>query len=239
MEENGSRKSDESGSLNNVIRTGARRMLEIDGSNLILCPGFIDLHAHSDLHLPSDPSHVPKVSQGIKLGHDGIGYSPLVGIEYNDNGISGAATRVLMGEKALGYARRPITGWNGNPQEAPLHWEEYRQAISSPEVDSGLPNDNTLKDGQRASTPFFTWFSTAEYLDTLDAHHLAVNAAVLVPQGNPRLLVLGPDPPITSFITAAGANIPQSTSASQEEITEIKAMLRRGLDFFFSSGLLC
>jgi N-acyl-D-amino-acid deacylase len=39
----------------------------IEAKGLVLCPGFIDMHAHSDLHLLTDPSHTPKVSQGCTV----------------------------------------------------------------------------------------------------------------------------------------------------------------------------
>src|SRR4051812_22530297 len=41
----------------------ARRVLDADG--LVLCPGFIDMHAHSDLQILSAPDHTAKVSQGV------------------------------------------------------------------------------------------------------------------------------------------------------------------------------
>ena len=37
----------------------ARR--SIDASGLVVCPGFIDMHAHSGLVLLSEPEHKPKV----------------------------------------------------------------------------------------------------------------------------------------------------------------------------------
>jgi N-acyl-D-amino-acid deacylase len=84
-------------------------VLEIDGSDLILCPGFIDMHAHSDLHLLSHPSHYLKVSQGIAfgvVGQDGIGYPPLVGIDHQSSDHLGFEKRGLNGEMALEYVRK-------------------------------------------------------------------------------------------------------------------------------------
>ena len=52
----------------------------IDARGLTLCPGFIDVHSHSDLPLLTDPRSEPKVSQGITtelLGADGLSYAPL------------------------------------------------------------------------------------------------------------------------------------------------------------------
>ena len=51
----------------------------IDGSGLTITPGFIDMHAHSDLAVISDPQHLAKVTQGVTtevLGQDGLSYVP-------------------------------------------------------------------------------------------------------------------------------------------------------------------
>src|SRR5689334_22759237 len=37
----------------------------IDASGLTLCPGFIDVHSHSDLPLLADARSEPKIGQGI------------------------------------------------------------------------------------------------------------------------------------------------------------------------------
>ncbi|TJZ45361.1 D-aminoacylase [Streptomyces piniterrae] len=84
-----------------VVREGeggrptARRVLDADG--LALSPGFIDMHAHSDLALLRDPAHEAKAAQGVTLevlGQDGLSYAPV-----------DAAT--------LAQIRAQITGWNG------------------------------------------------------------------------------------------------------------------------------
>ena len=52
----------------------------IEGRGLILCPGFIDLHAHSGLRPFVDPLLSPKTGQGFTtelIGPDGLGPSPL------------------------------------------------------------------------------------------------------------------------------------------------------------------
>jgi N-acyl-D-amino-acid deacylase len=51
----------------------------IDASNYVVCPGFIDMHSHSDLMLLNDPRHDAKVRQGVTteaLGMDGLSYAP-------------------------------------------------------------------------------------------------------------------------------------------------------------------
>lgn len=62
--------------------------------------------------------------------------------------------------------RAQIAGWNGNPSD-----EECA---------------TTLKD-----VGMFKWRTVGEYLDTLDRNRTATNVAMLVPQGNLRLLAVG------------------------------------------------
>jgi N-acyl-D-amino-acid deacylase len=50
----------------------------IDASNYVVCPGFIDMHSHSDLMLFNDPRHDAKVRQGVTteaLVMDGLSYA--------------------------------------------------------------------------------------------------------------------------------------------------------------------
>ncbi len=52
----------------------------IDAQGLVVSPGFIDTHSHSDLNILIDPYVSPKVMQGITtelLGQDGISMAPL------------------------------------------------------------------------------------------------------------------------------------------------------------------
>ncbi len=52
----------------------------IDATGKVVCPGFIDVHAHSGLMILAEPEHHPKVRQGITtelIGVDGNSYAPL------------------------------------------------------------------------------------------------------------------------------------------------------------------
>ena len=52
----------------------------IDASGLVVSPGFIDTHSHSDLDVLLRPHVMPKVMQGITtefLGQDGVSMAPL------------------------------------------------------------------------------------------------------------------------------------------------------------------
>jgi N-acyl-D-aspartate/D-glutamate deacylase len=57
----------------------AEARTKIDAQEAIVCPGFIDVHAHSDLSLLIAPRHEPKVRQGVTtevMGNCGLGYAP-------------------------------------------------------------------------------------------------------------------------------------------------------------------
>ena len=52
----------------------------IDATGMAVCPGFIDMHSHSDLFLLNDPFHEVKLRQGVTtdaLGQDGLSYAPI------------------------------------------------------------------------------------------------------------------------------------------------------------------
>ncbi len=52
----------------------------IDAEGMVMCPGFIDTHSHSDLQVLVDPYIDAKIHQGITteiLGQDGISMAPL------------------------------------------------------------------------------------------------------------------------------------------------------------------
>ena len=56
----------------------AGRVIDVAGS--VICPGFIDMHTHSDLVLLSEPRHEAKLRQGVTtelMGMDGLSYAPV------------------------------------------------------------------------------------------------------------------------------------------------------------------
>ncbi|GAA5076008.1 D-aminoacylase [Nocardia iowensis] len=89
----------------------------------VLCPGFIDMHAHSDLHLLTEPGHFPKISQGITtevIGQDGLSYAPI-------------------DDATLAVVRRQIAGWNGNPTDLDFAWRTVAEYLDR--LDRGItPN---------------------------------------------------------------------------------------------------
>ncbi|THV32160.1 N-acyl-D-amino-acid deacylase family protein [Glycomyces paridis] len=77
----------------------------IDAGGLVLAPGFIDMHAHSELALLADHDHLAKLGQGCTLevlGQDGLSYAPL-------------------DETTAPRMREAIAAWNGRP-EVDLDW---------------------------------------------------------------------------------------------------------------------
>lgn len=144
--------------------------VEIDADGLVLAPGFIDMHAHSDLAVLEGPAHDAKIRQGVTcevLGQDGLGYAPL----------DDAAAAVIPAQ---------IAGWNGMPAAVP-------------------------------------WRTMDDLLAAIDAATVA-NAALLVPQGNLRMIVVGHE----------------NRPATAAEIAAMADLLDRAMDagaFGMSSGL--
>jgi N-acyl-D-amino-acid deacylase len=144
--------------------------VEIDATGLVLSPGFIDMHAHSDLAILTGAAHDAKIRQGVTtevLGQDGLGYAPL----------DDATASVIPAQ---------IAGWNGVPASAP-------------------------------------WRTMDDLLAAIDAAAVA-NAAVLVPQGNLRMMVVGHE----------------NRRATPAEIGAMSDLLGQALDagaFGMSSGL--
>jgi N-acyl-D-amino-acid deacylase len=111
----------------------------IPADDLIVCPGFIDMHSHSDLMLFANPKNEAKVMQGITtelLGQDGISVAP---VKKND----------------VDQLRKYVSGLLGEPS---MDWN---------------------------------WSTVGEYLDELETHKIATNAAFLIPQGTLRMYIMG------------------------------------------------
>ncbi len=66
------------GAIGDLSKAETRRV--IDATGMVVSPGFIDTHAHSDGALLVDPQHANGLRQGITteiLGQDGLSYAPL------------------------------------------------------------------------------------------------------------------------------------------------------------------
>jgi N-acyl-D-amino-acid deacylase len=88
--------------LGPLAGAGAKRVIKAEGR--IVCPGFIDMHTHSDLYPLYNPLMECKIRQGVTtevVGHDGLGLAPVT---------PQTATQL----------REQLAGWNGRPD---LEWD--------------------------------------------------------------------------------------------------------------------
>ena len=86
---------------------------DLDGTGLTLTPGFIDMHAHSDLAVVNDAAHLAKVAQGVTLevlGQDGLSYAP-------------------VDDVTLPQLRNRLAGWNGDAPDVPWRTVEDYLAV--------------------------------------------------------------------------------------------------------------
>jgi N-acyl-D-amino-acid deacylase len=86
---------------------------ELDASSLVVCPGFIDMHTHSDLQLLVNPAHEAKVHQGVTLdviGQDGLSYAP-------------------VNDEVLETLRRQLAGWNDDPPGFDWSWRTVAEYL--------------------------------------------------------------------------------------------------------------
>lgn len=73
------------GTITEIYRSDGEQLTAetiIDADGQMVCPGFIDVHSHSDLKLFEDRTLTPKIRQGITteiLGQDGFSMAPVTG----------------------------------------------------------------------------------------------------------------------------------------------------------------
>jgi N-acyl-D-amino-acid deacylase len=92
----------------------------VDAAGLVLAPGFIDMHAHSDLQVLANPEHTAKVSQGVTLevlGQDGLSYAPV-----DDTTLAGLRTQ--------------LAGWNDDPPGFAWDWRSVGEYLDR--LDRGI-----------------------------------------------------------------------------------------------------
>lgn len=84
----------------------------IDAGGMVVCPGFIDVHTHSDLVPLAEPRCEAKVMQGVTtevIGQDGLSYAPLT-------------------DETLPFFRTAFAALNGDPPGLDWDWrsvDEY------------------------------------------------------------------------------------------------------------------
>ncbi|WP_431280508.1 N-acyl-D-amino-acid deacylase family protein [Leifsonia poae] len=89
------------------------RILNADG--LAVAPGFIDMHAHSDLAVLTDRDLLAKVSQGVTtevVGQDGLSYVPST-------------------DSTIEQLREQIAGWNGIPDSLDFSWRSVADYLAA------------------------------------------------------------------------------------------------------------
>jgi len=97
--------------IGKLTQAEAYRVIEAGGQ--VVCPGFIDMHSHSDVMLLANPKHEPKVMQGVTtdvIGLDGLSYAPL-----------SPANLQMM--------RRYLAALNGNP-DISWDWESVSEYLA-------------------------------------------------------------------------------------------------------------
>ncbi len=99
------------------IGPSLRGHLEIDCGGLVVAPGFLDTHSHSDLYVFQEPELAMKVRQGVTcevLGQDGISVAP-------------------VRKEHVAITRRFLSGLDGDPREAPWDWSTVKEYLASVE----------------------------------------------------------------------------------------------------------
>ncbi|SDG90484.1 N-acyl-D-amino-acid deacylase [Lentzea fradiae] len=92
----------------------------VDADGLVLAPGFIDMHSHSDLRVLAEPDHLAKVSQGVTtevLGQDGLSYAP-------------------VDDEVLATLRGQLAGWNDDPPGFDWDWRTVGEYLDR--LDRGI-----------------------------------------------------------------------------------------------------
>lgn len=112
----------ENGTIHSINAPGTLDLAagDIDATGLVLSPGFIDMHAHSDLQLFLNPEHYAKLSQGVTtelLGQDGLSYAPIDDV-------------------TLEGVRQKIAGWNDNPADFDFNWRTVGEYLDR--LDAGI-----------------------------------------------------------------------------------------------------
>jgi len=106
-----------------MLDTDAERV--IDAKGLVVAPGFIDTHSHSDLMLMAEPEARQKIMQGITtevVGQDGLGEAPLRDDVVDD-------------------WRRYLSGLNGDP-DIDWKWRSFAEYLD--ELEAAGPATNVV-----------------------------------------------------------------------------------------------
>lgn len=96
-----------------VGRLGEPAARRVDAEGLFVCPGFTDMHTHSDIQLLANPAHEMKVHQGVTcdvVGQDGLSFAPV--------------TDVVRDQ-----LRVALAAWNGDPPGFDWGWRSVSEYL--------------------------------------------------------------------------------------------------------------
>lgn len=96
-------------SVGDLSHAAARR--DLDAAGLVVTPGFIDIHSHSDFTLLADPRAQSSVSQGVTtelVGNCGHGCAPVADIEAAKGNIYGYGPRPPITWRSMGEYLRTL-----------------------------------------------------------------------------------------------------------------------------------
>jgi N-acyl-D-amino-acid deacylase len=85
----------------------------IDAHGLFVCPGFTDMHTHSDIQLLANPAFEVKVHQGVTcdvIGQDGLSVAPVT-------------------DQVLAQLRVQLAGWNDDPPGIDWGWRSVSEYL--------------------------------------------------------------------------------------------------------------
>jgi len=86
----------------------------IDADGMVVCPGFLDMHSHSDLMPLVNPFCSAKVMQGVTtevIGQDGLSYAPVT-------------------DETLDYFRAAFKSLNGDPEGLSWDWRNTSEYLA-------------------------------------------------------------------------------------------------------------
>jgi N-acyl-D-amino-acid deacylase len=92
----------------------------VDSRGRVLAPGFVDMHAHSELAVLTDSAHLAKAAQGVTTevtGQDGLSFAP-------------------VDDDSLAIIRRQIAGWHGSFADELFTWASVAEYLDR--LDQGV-----------------------------------------------------------------------------------------------------
>ena len=176
-----------------VSEVRAAKVLDAEGK--IVCPGFIDVHAHSALMILHDAEHLPKVHQGVTtelIGIDGNSYAPFhrrkdledfiqlnAGLEGSppiDASWSTVAEYMEMYDRKVSVNIAYIVG-NSPIRISAMGWNDRKPAGRDLETMKGLLRDSMEEGAVGMSTGLD--YPPGSYADTDELVELSKQAAAL------------------------------------------------------------